>query len=433
MIAILGTVVFAQELKFDGYLNSGLGLVANNKEGDDLKFKVFGTDAEQNGYRFRLNGSYTNEAKNAGVRFRLQSQANLAISNSVTVNVADKDNTDTPVTRTGTGTFNDFAGYLSLAYAYGWVSFMKQEKYDIINLSGGIIEDSTWQTGDWWLTLDSVSQYAGLGALLKITPIEGLTLGVGSYVINRLGGGSNNALANTSLGSTLDAEDVRYTAHGVYTMKDTFRVGLSFRSKNNAGGADSEQSSRLIGEFRFLKVKDLTAVVATSLDFLGEDFETKGNIILSEAFGYKIDDLNFGLNAVQFFYNRGNVDYNPGLLFNLWGSYTIKSIVPRLDLAYFMGGRSNLVHQNSTTTPAYTWHRRGFTSVPATKASEKDYSVFSVRPSVKLNLDNRTFVEIGDVINIDFCNVDGAYADSGDANKKSQLSNVVYVDLKWSF
>ncbi|MDR0315856.1 MAG: hypothetical protein LBH97_03035, partial [Treponema sp.] len=90
-IAVSG--LWAQELKFDGYLNSGIGIVSSDREDDDPILKAFGVDSESNGYRFRLNGSYTNEAKNAGARFRLQSQRNLALS-----------------------------GYFSIPYAYGWVS-----------------------------------------------------------------------------------------------------------------------------------------------------------------------------------------------------------------------------------------------------------------------------------------------------------------------
>jgi hypothetical protein len=344
--------LWAQDLKFDGYINSGLGFAVNDKEGDDAFFKAFAADAEQNGYRFRLNGSYTNEAKNAGARFRFQAQSTLSNGNT--------------------------AGYFSLPYVYGWVSFLKQDNYDIITLNSGIIEDSTWQTGDWWLGPDSVHPYTGLGALLKLTPIEGLNLGVGSYLINRLGGGNNNFLAIDNLGTILKPWDVKYTAHGGYTMKDVFRVGLSFRSENRASDnkkttISNDQSSRIFGEFRYLGLKDLTAVVATSIDNIGEgfegkDFATKGNIIISETFGYKIDDLSFGLNAVEFLYNKTDndgekVEMNPGLLFNLWGSYAFDTIVPRLDLVYFAGGRSNLVTTNQ-------WHRRGFT--PSATAKNAD-------------------------------------------------------------
>jgi hypothetical protein len=162
--------------------------------------------------------------------------------------------------------------------------------------------------------------------------------------------------------------------------------------------------------------------------------------MFSETFGYKLDSLNAGLNAVQFLYNREandkKVDYNPGLLFNLWASYAFDTVVPRLDLVYFMGGQSKLAAGNmSSSAPnvGSQWERRGFANVAKAKDAEDDYSVFSIRPSVKFNLDGRTFLEIGDMINLDSAAKDGTYKDSGDANKKSLFTNVFYVDIKFSF
>ena len=403
---------FTQELKFDGYINSGLGLINSDTDGDKGHVKAFGVDSESNGYRFRLNGSYTNEAKNAGAKFRIQSQRDLSKS-----------------------------GYFSLPYAYGWVSFLDNK----LTLNGGIVNEPTWQTGDFWLTYDVVGD--GLGALLKATPVNGLDLGFGAYVLNPQSGGNNNML---NIGGSLPnfanaipaAGDVKYTYHAAYTLADTFRAAASFRWKNKAGGNGTpvasgykydgyDESSRLIGEFRLLAIKNLTAVIAASFDKI-EDFDANGNMIFSETFAYKLDQLNGGINGVQFMYNRTNasgdkINMNPGLLFNLWGAYAINNIVPRLDLVYFMGG------QSKTATAAQQWERRGFANVPKAADAKDDYSVFSVRPSVKFSLDSRTFLEIGDMINLDYAAKKGAYADSKDANKKSLISNVVYADMKWSF
>jgi len=414
MIAIGG--LWAQDLKFDGYLNSGLGVVADNNEDNDPYLKAFGVDSESNGYRFRLNGSYTNEAKNAGVRLRLQGQRRI-----------------------------DVSGYLSMPYAYGWVGFFDSK----ITVTGGIVMDSVWETVDWWWNDD---QGEGLGLLLKAEPIKGLNLGVGAYTISQQSGGNNNILGfnnNARLPNFGDIiikpKDAKYTFNASYALPDIFRLGVTFRTKNRAGWrpstvddisgyqfdnyayASREELSQLIGEVRILAVKGLTAVVVGVFDTLDE-FSDKGNITLSETFAYKInDDLNLGLNAAQFLYNRGDVDMNPGLLFNLWGSYAINTVVPRLDLVYFMGGRSKTVGSEKQ------WERRGFVNVAKAKDAEDDYSVFSARPSVKFNLDNRTFLEIGDMINFDFGSKDGAYGDSGDAKKTSRLTNVFYVDVKFSF
>jgi len=409
MTVFLAGTIYAQELKFDGYLNSGLGVAVDDNEDNDAYFKVFGVDSESNGYRFRLNGSYTNEAKNAGARFRLQGQRRI-----------------------------DRSGYLSMPYAYGWVGFFDSK----ITLTGGIVDDGTWTTADWWWNDD---QGEGLGLLLKAEPVKGLNLGFGVYTISQQSGGGNNILSidnGISLPNFANAvmkpEDAKYTFNAAYTMPDAFRFGVSFRTKNRAGWRETtppadypytgrEEASQLVGEFRLLAVKGLTAVAIGIFDTL-EDFNDAGNITLSETFGYKLENLNLGLNAVQFLYNRGSTDIDPGLLFNLWGSYAFGSIVPRLDLAYFIGG------QSKTALSDKQWDRRGFTPTKnGSPDADDDLSVFSVRPSVKFNLDSRIFLEIGDMINFDSGNYDGAYADSGDAKKRSLLTNVFYVDLKFSF
>jgi hypothetical protein len=404
--------LWAQELKLDGYINSGLGFVANDNEDNEPYMKAFGVDSESNGWRLRLNGSYTNEAKNAGARFRLQSQRNISES-----------------------------GYFSIPYAYGWVGFLESK----LTLTGGLIMDSTWETADWWWQ-DDLGE--GLGLLIKAEPVKGLNLGLGAYTISQQSGGNNNRLRWFGSSGTPNLAaitpnwwDVKYTMNASYTMPNAFRLNLSYRHKNMAGGNNTdkdpdtgdhlyrgrEESSFFLGEFRFLGVKDLTAVLVGMLDNL-QNFDDAGNITITETFGYKIsDDLSLGLNATQFLYNRGDTDMNPGLLFNLWGSYAFGNVIPRLDLAYFLGGQSKLAASDRQ------WERKGFVNVAKAKDADEDYSVFSIRPSVRINLDGRTFIEIGDMINIDSSNLDGAYKDSGDANKSSLFSNVFYIDFKWSF
>jgi hypothetical protein len=413
----LAVTVYAQDLKFDGYFNSGLGVVYSASEDVDTFLKAFGVDSEQNGYRFRLNGSYTHETGNAGVRFRFQSQSRLNQS-----------------------------GYFSLPYVYGWVKLFN----DIVYLAGGIVDDTTWQTTEWYI-IDDVGE--GLGALLKVTPFKGLDLGIGAYLISQQAAGSNNILNSggflPNFGNiTPRIEDVKYVYSASYAITDIFRLGATFRWKNKAGWNGTvdferygyvydgrQESAQLIGEFRFLMVKNLTAIVAASLDYI-EEFNIKGNTVISQTFAYKLDSLTLGLNAAEFLYNRKNFlgrkdKFDPGLLFDLWGSYAIDKIIPRLDLVYFTGGMSKIGGDET-----YMWHRRGYVNRPIYETgSDNEYNrlVFSVRPSARFNINSSTFIEIGNLFNYDFGNFDGAYGNSADFNKRELISNVFYIDFKWSF
>ena len=428
LLLIIPGAVDAQNLKFDGYLNSGLGVVYSSSADKDTVLKAFGVDSEQNGFRFRLNGSFSTDAGMAGLKFRFQSQSNLNL------------------------------GFFSLPYVYGWINLFE----DILYIAGGIVDDSSWQTRDWWIN-DDVGE--GLGLLVRVQPIPGLYLGAGAYIISQQAAGSNNILSfGSGTNSTLPnfsnitpkIQDAKYTFSASYTLgrtvgfnlEDVFYIGATFRMKNKAGWNCTldidrfgyiydgrQESSLLIGEFRFLMLPRLTANIAFSLDKL-EDFAAKGNIIISQTFAYEFRRVMLGLNSAEYISKRKNplgkkISYYPGLLFNLWASYTYTIFEPRLDLVYFWGGRSTVGGDET-----YKWHRHGFINREIFDIGSDNIripSVFSVRPSIKINLMSRAFIEIGNMFNYDFGNYDAAYGDSGDLKKRTRISNVSYIDLRWSF
>ena len=136
----------------------------------------------------------------------------------------------------------------------------------------------------------------------------------------------------------------------------------------------------------------------------GRRFDENGRINFYQTFAYRMAPLRLGLNATQYISNEVN---DLGLLFNPWVSYTFRetNIVPRLDLAYFMGGERG----NGTN-----YHRWAFQP-----NYDKNSYVMNVRPSVKFNLDSRTSLEIGDSI---------YYSIQGN-NVDPVIVNVVYFDV----
>jgi len=433
MTAFAVTAAFAQNFTLGGYFNSGLGMVFSGDE--DPFLKAFGVDSDSNGYRFRLNGSYQNEARNAGARFRLQSQRTFNTSTTVSINGSgttqeEEDHTH-DFTFTGNGNVNIGGMYFSIPFAYGFVNFFENK----LSFSAGIVDDSSWQTADWWFNDDAGE---GLGILMKLNLIEGLSFGFGGYTITQLGGGANNVLAR-NINSRVYLEDAKYTISASYTLKDVFYLGGTFRTENTAGGGtttretesagrniggtidDNKNSSMVVGDLRILAVKGLTAVVAVAADNL-QDFDNNGLMFFSETFGYKFtDEFNLGINAVQFLYQN---DRDMSMLFNLWGSYAFGNIVPRLDLVYFINGTSH----NATTAEASVnpnYHRRGY----APLSSEAEHSVLSIRPSIRINLNGRAHFEIGNVTHIDSSAADiTAWGDT-----KQRITNVTYLDFRWNF
>ncbi|MDR3122277.1 MAG: hypothetical protein LBU16_00665 [Treponema sp.] len=411
---------FAQEIKFEGYVNSGIGIMSTDAKASDIKVVPFGVDSEQPGYRFRLSGSYTGEEGNAGAKFRLQAQSKF-----------------------------DY-GALSIPYAYGWASFLDK----VLTVSGGLVDDKTWESGGFYAS--DVDE--GLGALVKLSPIDGLTLGVGAYVISPQGGSDNNILIIPAGEEADDDEDLpvtdfskvdigldrlKYTVGVGYTLPDLFKATASFRTANQTANgvskyadADLEEFSsretmKLILSAQILAVKDLKAVVEAVFDKLEDTGKDKDkdniDVDLYETLEYKISDLTLGLNVAEYIRIEKDKDHDLGLHFNPWVSYAIGSIVPRLDLNYFLAGKA-LTTPTDDPKKAAAWG----TAYGRTVFGYKDnVSVIGVRPSVKFNV-GKGFVEIGDFIAYAM-GPEGSFADEDDPKKSSSFNNVVYVDFKWSF
>jgi hypothetical protein len=432
------TMLSAQEIKFDGYFNSGLGFVTTNRQvhdpgkaatesrAADPYWTAFGVDSEQWGYRFRLNAAAVNEAKTAGFKLRLQGQAKN-----------DKDTSVTPL--------------LTIPTASGWLSFFDEA----LILNGGIINDTTWAMGG--IFDDDAGE--GLGGLIKVSPVKGLDLGLGIYTISSLGSGDGNRLARGLDKNTVAGGNAKYVVNLGCTMPDMFKVVAIWRHRNEAGtdaagDLGRDESSKLILGARVLAVKNLTAVIEAELDNL-QDFEEvkagkkndwgdtvtdsekySGKVNLYESFGYKLEDigpgdLGAGLKLAQYISMKteivnGDNRTGPGLWFNPWVSYGIGNIVPRLDFVYMIGGKID----GSDNDGEGKYYRDGY--VPTYFA--RDW-VMTIRPSVTFNA-GKAFVEIGDAVNFENSHTEKYFGSAGVGakdRKDGRFTNIVYVDFKWSF
>jgi len=418
---------FGQELKFDGYVNSGLGVMttdAKDANGDkiDPVLMTYGVDAERNIGRFRLNGAYTNADKNAGVNFRFQVQGRGSFSTTSTSTTSSSgahthaENGDGGGTTSSNGahTHSDTdttrypANAPSLAFGYGWV-----KPVEMLTVKAGLVDDSTWRTADY-IYQDSLSE--GAGVLVKVNPVTGLDLGAGGYVAT-YNSGSNNNFLGVNLDTGIAWNKVKYTVNATYTMDKVFRFMVSGRTWHETGGDAKFEYSGLLSEFRLLAVENLTAIVVFQMKNLERDEDQNRNPIpkdmnFYETFGYKFGNLGIGLNAAQ--YIRKLPDEMPAtakndlcLWFNPWISYSLAEgkIVPRVDAVYFMGGNQD----------GDNYHRRAFAA-----NYNKDASVINARPSVKFNIDSRASLEIGDSF---------YYSKSGVPDADAVIKNVFYTDV----
>jgi hypothetical protein len=435
LLMAAGLGLSAQEIKFDGYVNSGIGLVITDRqvrkgllaEGGSKAVSpyitVFGADSEQWGYRFRLNGSFTSENKNYGAKFRLQGQSK------------------------STGdTYPPF----TLPIALGWVSAFD----GILTVNAGIVDDGTWASGGGILN-DDMGE--GLGGLLKVSPVKGLDLGFGVYGISTDSGGNNSRLTKGLDKNRVEVYHAKYTLNLGFTLPETFKFTTTWRNKNNAAGstpatlADTpgrDETSKMIIGARLLAVKDLTAILEVELDNLQNFGEAKvgekngwgipftaagaaqsGKFNFYETIGYKAGDLGLGLNTAQYISRQkkvtdGSNKTGPGLRFNPWVSYSIGNVVPRLDFVYFAAGKIN----GSDNDDEGKYHRKGYDSTYF-----KNDSVITIRPSVTFNV-GKAALEIGDAVNIETNHTPKYYGNTWPADGRDRrITNILYIDGKWSF
>ncbi|MDR2211984.1 MAG: hypothetical protein LBO65_11060 [Spirochaetaceae bacterium] len=389
-IAIAGAGLSAQELKWSGYFNSGLGLVHTDVEDADPYLTAFGVDSGVYGYRFRLNGAYTNAAANAGVKFRFQSQY---VSNQL----------------------------FSLPYVYGWF-----KPIDMLTLNGGLVDDGTWNSGGALLN-DDVGE--GLGVLAKLH-LGGLDAGLGAYLGSNGSGSNNHPLANLK-DNTIDPEDLKYVFSLGYTMEDVFKIVASLRTSSRTNGGidefdikkDTHNDQTILG-FKLMAVPKLTAVLEVKADHLYK-FGDIGTLFIYETLGYDLGALDLGLNAGQYATQADKDDL--GLMFDPWVSYTLGKIVPRLDVLYFMAGKPSYV-ASTTGGKGSSSGKYNFLNWEAySPVWDSDYSVLAFRPSVKFNIDSNTSVEVGDIVNLE-TGPDKAYG-----GEDRRLTNIFYVDFVWKF
>jgi hypothetical protein len=332
-----------------------------------------------------LNGSYTNAAKTAGIKFRLQGQAKTHKDNS-------------PV--------------ISLPIAFGWATF-----FNIVTLNAGIIDDGTWNSGGAMLDGDMGE---GLGMSLKVSPFTGLDFGFGVYAISSLGGGDNNILASAIDKNHINMYQTKYTINAGYTLPNAFKFTATFRPNNDAGGdKDQDESMKSIIGFRLLAVKNLTAIAEAELDNLHE-FDSNGKVSIYETIGYSFDALSFGLNAGEYLTRKKNSDL--GIRLNPWVSYAFGGVKLRLDVVYFIGGKIDGTDKEWEGK----YHRKGYAAT-----NNADDTVITIRPSIIFAIDSKTVLEIGDAVNIETWHENYYGADGH--KKNNRLTNVFYIDMKWSF
>jgi hypothetical protein len=402
VLLILGVAgaVFAQDLKFDGQIRTGLVVGATNVEESDPVLYAHSVSAERRIGQFRLNGAYTNAEKTAGAKFRLQ--------------------------------FRDYTGSVvpALPWFFGYVNLFE----NAVTLNAGLIDDGTFGTGDAIYDDDNGEGLGGL-AILRPGKDLGLEIGLGAYTGEAGSFGTTDGSIKNSRGTWL--ENGKYTISAAYALKDAekkdvFKLVASYRTEGQDTADVQTSSSKAYLGFRLFAVKDWTFNVGGVLDKLYK-FEDEGIVQGFLALGFApsgegIKGLKVGLNGSVWLPQADNTESK--YVGWLWVSYALAedTIVPRLDLVYGGNQYAGVDDDGLAAADPIRIHRK-YIKDSLGAYIIKDASFFSARPSVTFNIDKKTFIEIGDLIHFSM-NKDANFASTGE---KSLLYNAFYIDFSYTF
>jgi hypothetical protein len=389
--------VFAQEFKFTGFVNGGIGLRASNAEdnpttpGYDESKAIFIPYAVEgpNALRVELNGAYTNADKIAGANFRLR-------WNGSSSGVTD-----------------------AFEFGYAWV-----KAFDMLTLYGGKVDNGTFNS----MAAYDGDQGEGFGALSIFSLKDvGLDLGLGIY-----SGGTHYDASTSPQGSGMDFENTKFTFNAALTVPDLIKVVVSARTKSALKTAATDLPTGLKGGdnsaraglgLNVLALAD-AGITRLALDAFLDNLQDSdlGYVQIGERVEFAKDTLTIGARFRQSFLIGKQKDDTsafpeapkPYLNFWVWVSYGLmeNAVVPRLDVSFISGGKHN-----------YNFKTDGFGDPSFDKASSLE-----LRPQVEFR-----FGGTAAVVQLGYSGVydltDGAKAGPG----VSTMDHLIFANYKVSF
>jgi hypothetical protein len=393
ILAIAGGA-FAQELTWNGAVKTGLKIVADDAHnGEDITAEFYSDDAEVP-LRLDLNGAYTNN--NYGIVFRLR---------------ADPAGFATPAGGVA-------GGLWEVAHqAYGWITFVDE----IIKVSAGKIDDGTWKTG-------GLENYGvnGTGIRIEIAPITGLNLGImlraPTDVTNTT---FKNFLSETAFGAKYESDLfwvagallLDSTADGLEGLGDDLGVKGAGNPLGNlpAGAVDSDHGLVFQAGAGVKPIPGLEVSIEGKA-YNASKFADYGYFVLDEKVGYKLlsDKLEVGLKSYQYFFGK---DWSKGINFSGPGynADPDASLKPYIELTPYV---------------SYDVLDTLNVGVSATIGFLKDTIdyYFGLKPSLTYKVAEKA--KIVAFYNFEALNF---YEDMEIADRKSNKSNTIQIDMIWEF
>ncbi|MCL2231943.1 MAG: hypothetical protein FWB99_02585 [Treponema sp.] len=383
VLAVAGGGVFAQEWQFNGEMRAGLGMLFT-ESGDDPHMGM--VSEATGGWRTDLRARVANADGTAGLDFLFRTQEDWA------------------------------SAEVRLPHAFGWINFMD----NMFTLQGGRIDDAAGFNSFDRMTGQRMGEGFGLRTIVRPLGDNNLMLSFGVYTNQHAPwmflDHNDPVLTGTTASPVTHASgQAKYTFAAVFTEPGLFRVVGGLRNTNEAGGGydgwvtgaanvrpgGRTQASAAYLSFEYLALNSDGIHLAASAFFMNlEEFGDYGDFRLYVSAGHTglVDgmDLRLGVGFGMHMADRlgtGPASYEPSPYLWIWGSVDYQltdNVVPRLDVHYVMGGRTN---QNFRNMNHRDVARAGVTF-------NEDDSFLRLQPSVQFRVQSNTFVELGAIINV---------------------------------
>lgn len=272
-LALVGGAVFAQELKFSGYLDTGVAYFDDGVT--DPVLGLWGDDSGQN-TRFNLQAAVTNT--NVGATARLRAQGDVGATANATVFVNR---------------------------AFVWATMLDGKVKTVV----GKLGDYTWSSfGNDIGNFDTLT-----GFQVQVMPIPGLNAGVFLPASSGTRALVEDAMKDIALGA-------EYKVEGI----GAFRAGYNM--------SPLDDSNMAYVSAKITAVENLEIIVDVKLDKMGDD--VGGSTYLFEEIDYTMDALNVGIDLEQTLYASDAVEMK--LMFGPYVSYDMGTFIPGFVFKYTM-------------------------------------------------------------------------------------------------
>ena len=286
--------------------------------------------------------------------------------------------------RAGAAGSSGFPGGINFRWAFGWVSFAD----DLLRVQGGRFQGNNFDT--FCPISDGATLYDNYGLLAYINPTDIIQIGVGAFTGETVSEAANMEKVNLYLGLGVYM--------GIFDLRAQFNM--------------MKDDANLLVSARTGAVQNLDIEATIDIRRL-DDFSDSGTMTFMEHVGINmIENLGIHIASAQSISQADDSDL--ALRVWAWLTYNMGTIIPRIDVNFGTGAGVNFNGSGIGVNDRYKVYKY-----------DSDLTYLTVTPSVKFQVANNRFVDLGYCLGVDMSSNDKAALGS----KNGGVNHAAYIDV----